>query len=413
MLNADQKKILLNAMHNCQGTNTYLDANLIAGFSCIKETNWKIGILMNYEKIIGPANKISDSIKDMNKEFEKDINSKIQMTILIVLIFLTIAVFAVFLVSRKVTDLIANPIKILDEGAHIIGAGDLNHKIVVNTNDELDDLAGSFNTMATNLKDHIEKVTQVTTDRERIKTELNVATTIQESMLPCVFPALPHRSDIDIHASMHPAKEVGGDFYDFFMLDENTLAFVIADVSGKGVSAALFMVIAKTLLKDHAQSGLTPSQVLEIVNNRLCESNGAGMFLTAFLGFVDLQTGKLTFANAGHNPPLIYRKGKGYEWLKTKPKFILAGFPDVKYKDEEDVLNKGDKIYLYTDGVTEALNPAAELYSDPRLLDALNEQGVGEKNPKETLEHMSQSIKTFVNGAEQSDDITMMLIELK
>ncbi len=242
----------------------------------------------------------------------------------------------------------------------------------------------------------------------RTEAEMGVASKIQQDMLPQISAGFNDRSDFTIHAMMNPAKEVGGDFYDFFFVDESKLAIVVADVSGKGVPAALFMVIAKTLIKDQALTGINPAQVLTKANNLLCESNGEGMFVTAFMAVLDLATGEFTYANAGHNLPLI-KQGERYEWLKARPGFVLAGMEDIVYRQASLQLNPGDKFFMYTDGVTEALNPAKELYSDPRLLETINK--AGDMSVKETLEFIHSDILSFANGADQADDITMLGIE--
>jgi sigma-B regulation protein RsbU (phosphoserine phosphatase) len=229
-------------------------------------------------------------------------------------------------------------------------------------------------------------------------------------MLPCIFPAFPDRAEFDIYASMLPAKEVGGDFYDFFLINENTLAVVIADVSGKGVPAALFMVIAKTLIKNSAQSGKSPREAFEAVNNTLYENNEAGMFVTVFMGYLDISTGKFTFVNAGHNPPLL-RSQERFDWLKTKPGFVLAGMEAMFYKQYEIVLNPGDELFLYTDGLTEAANNEDMLFGAPALLETANScQGLP---LKEFTISIKREIDKFVEGAEQADDITMLALKYK
>jgi sigma-B regulation protein RsbU (phosphoserine phosphatase) len=285
------------------------------------------------------------------------------------------------------------------------------------TGDELQDMAESFNRMVGALQDYMQNLETMTADRQRIATELDVATKIQTSMLPCIFPAFPERAEFDLYASMEPAKEVGGDFYDFFLVDDNTLAVVMADVSGKGVPAALFMVIAKTLIKNNAQNaskggaGKTPKEVFETVNNILCENNDANMFVTAFLGFLDIPTGTFTFVNAGHNPPLIKKAGGRFQWLKTKPGFILAGTEDIVYKQHETVLNKDDELFLYTDGITEAVNNKNELFSDPLLLETANRYI--DLPLKDFTESIKNEIDIFADGAEQADDITMLILRYK
>lgn len=279
------------------------------------------------------------------------------------------------------------------------------------SNDEIGDLTDSFNYMLEELDEYIDNLKNVTAEKERIGAELNVATKIQSSMLPCIFPPYPDRKEFDIFASMFPAKEVGGDFYDFFLIDDNHLCTVMADVSGKGVPAALFMVIAKTLIKNSAQSGLTPSEVFELVNNQLCENNEAGMFVTAFMAVLELSTKKLTYVNAGHNLPLLMRAGKSYEWLDAKPGFVLAGMEEMVYTEREISLEKGDMFFMYTDGVTEAVNRQYELFSDPRLKDTLNKYK--DCNHHDLLINIKKEIDVFANGADQADDITMLALKIK
>ena len=247
--------------------------------------------------------------------------------------------------------------------------------------------------------------------RQRIETELNVATQIQADMLPRIFPAFPERPEFDIYASMTPAKEVGGDFYDFFLVDDDHLALVIADVSGKGVPAALFMVVAKTLLKNAAQAGLSPAQALETANNQLCENNEAEMFVTAWLGIYEISTGKLTAANAGHEYPAIRHGGGGFELYKDRHGFVLAGMENARYREYELELAVGDALFLYTDGVAEATDGENALYGTGRLLSALDREP--DASPERLLQIVKRDIDRFVGDAPQFDDITMLAIQRK
>jgi serine phosphatase RsbU (regulator of sigma subunit) len=261
------------------------------------------------------------------------------------------------------------------------------------------------------LQIYIKNFAIVTADKERIAAELNVATQIQSGMLPTIFPAFPERDEFDIYAAMLPAKEVGGDFYDFFLINDKTLGIVIADVSGKGVPAALFMVIAKTLLKNNAQYGKSPSEVFESVNNLLCDNNEADMFVTCFMGFLDIESGKFTYVNAGHNPPLIMESGKSFEYLPTKRGFVLAGMSDITYTESSITLMPGDELFLYTDGVTEAQNKAGELFTEARLLETADRL---KDLPLNDFTHaMKKELDGFADGAEQADDITMLILKYK
>jgi phosphoserine phosphatase RsbU/P len=308
--------------------------------------------------------------------------------------------------------MVLNPVEKLSRfTTGIIKSGNFEkQKIEIGTGDEIEDLGQAFNFMVERLEDYIENLTAVTAEKERIGAELNVATHIQSSMLPCIFPAFPDRDELDIYATMTPAKEVGGDFYDFFMVDERHIAIVMADVSGKGVPAALFMVIGKTLIKDHTQPGRDLGEVFTEVNNILCESNDNGMFITAFEGVLDLVTGELRYVNAGHEKPFIYRKNGGYEAYKIPSGFVLAGLEDIKYQEQKVQLSIGDKIFQYTDGVTEAMDKNKQLYGMERLQHALNEKCL-DCNPEQTLRLVKEDIDAFVGDNDQFDDITMLCLE--
>ena len=253
------------------------------------------------------------------------------------------------------------------------------------------------------------KQAEAAKEAERISTELNVAHQIQTSMLPSIFPAFPEHDEFDIYASMTPAKEVGGDFYDFFMVDDRHLAVVIADVSGKGVPAALFMVIGKTLIKDHTQPGRELGSVFTEVNELLCQSNSEGLFITAFEGVLDLDTGDFVYVNAGHDAPFICRKDGSFEPLMVKPGFVLAGLEGTKFTEGKIKLSEGDKLFHYTDGVTEATNRNNELYGRGRMAIALEQAKT--KKPRDILASVKENIDAFVGEAPQFDDITMLCVE--
>ena len=279
-----------------------------------------------------------------------------------------------------------------------------------NTGDELYAVAEGFNRMVDDVYSHVERLTHLATDHERIAAELGIATQIQKGMLPCTFPAFPDREDFDIYATMQAAKEVGGDFYDFFFVDKHTLAVVIADVSGKGVPAALFMVIAKTLINNNARSENGPKEIFETVNNLLCENNDSCMFVTAFMGYYDLRTGRFVYVNAGHNPPLLKRADGDFRFLKGKPSLFLAGMENTTYREDEIVLGAGDVLYLYTDGVTEAMNSEHEMFSEERLFTVANRYK--DRSIRDLLSSINQEVKNFEDGMEQSDDITMLALKI-
>lgn len=245
----------------------------------------------------------------------------------------------------------------------------------------------------------------------KTEAELRIATNIQKSMLPCIFPAFPEREEFDVFATMNPAREVGGDFYDYFMVDDRHFAIVMADVSGKGVPAALFMVIGKTLIKDHTQPDKDLGEVFSEVNELLCESNSEGLFITAFEGVLDLVTGEFRYVNAGHEIPFICKKGETFQPYKIRAGFVLAGMEGMHYKCGSMQLEPGDKVFQYTDGVTEATNKDNELYGMQRLEKILCENK--DQSLSELLPRIKEDIDDFVGGAPQFDDITMLCMEFK
>jgi sigma-B regulation protein RsbU (phosphoserine phosphatase) len=389
------------------GVTTNSAGNYFA-FTPISSASWTLAIYVPAEDIIGPVIEMRNVIQTDTQKTSDDIRNAIMISIIIFIAAFAIIILSVMIFSNRFSRRLTEPLVTLREDVSIISGGNLAHRALTVTNDEIGDLATAFNDMTGSLQTYIANLTTITAEKERIGAELNVATQIQASMLPCIFPAFPDRPEFDIYGSMLPAKEVGGDFYDFFLIDNDRLAVVMADVSGKGVPAALFMVIAKTLIKNNAQYGKSPKEVFEIVNNMLCENNEAGMFVTAFMGFLDIPTGTFTYVNAGHNPPLIKRNGGDFEWLPTKPCFVLAGMDGMSYRQDEITLHPGDTLYLYTDGVTEAVNRDEALFSEQRLLDVANKHQTD--NLGEFLASIKTEIDLFADGAEQADDITMLVL---
>lgn len=283
-------------------------------------------------------------------------------------------------------------------------------KLSIRTGDEIENLACSIQKMEIDINKYIENLAKVTSEKERIGAELAIATQIQASMLPSIFPKFSDRTEFDISATMAPAKEVGGDFYDFFMVDNSHLAIVMADVSGKGVPAALFMVIGKTLIKDHTVPGRDLGEIFMKVNNMLCESNSEELFITAFEGVLNLVTGEFTYVNAGHEMPFLFQ-GECFEIYKVRPGFVLAGMENTRYRAGSMILKPGDKLFQYTDGVTEATNAEQKLYGMERLTNILNANKTA--SPKEILSAVRKDVDMFVGEAPQFDDITMLCLEYK
>lgn len=342
----------------------------------------------------------------------EEITNVVKTIIMIAVLILALMVLISFFYFKT---LILKPIDILENSTKNLVSDDLNSlnefNIDLHTNDEFEDLADSFKSMSNSLKKYIENLSKVTAEKERIGAELNVATKIQASMLPCIFPPFPNRDEFEIFASMNPAKEVGGDFYDFFMVDDKHLAFVVADVSGKGIPAALFMVIGKTLIKDHTTPDTDLGDVFSEVNNLLCEGNSEELFITAFEGVLNLETGELRYANAGHEMPFIMPPNGDFEFKKIPSAFVLAGMEDMKYKSGSMMLEEGTKIFEYTDGVTEATNAQNELFGMDRLGESLNRSK--SESTSMICANLKSDIDSFVKDAPQFDDITMLCVEFK
>ncbi len=274
---------------------------------------------------------------------------------------------------------------------------------------EVGELARSYMSMIRDLGKYVDNLQSVMAEKERINAELKLASDIQAHMLPCIFPPFPEHCEFDLYALMHPAKEVGGDFYDFFMIGEDKLALVVADVSGKGVPAALFMVITKTLIKNYTQMGNAPSEVFTTVNRLLCDGNDAGLFVTAWMGVLDINTGELTYVNAGHNPPLLKRANGEFEYLRERSGLVLAGMDNIKYRQSRLTVKPDDRLFLYTDGVTETTDTKQQLYGEQRLRDFLNSHT--HCDTEAMLRELRLSLQSFADGAPQFDDITMLLMD--
>lgn len=330
--------------------------------------------------------------------FSRDISVYITVFMEFV-VFGMLFIVVYFLIKKLVVDNMAK----INRSLAKITSGNLDTVVDVRTNEEFASLSDDINSTVLTLKRYIAEAAA------RIDKELEFAKTIQHSAIPTVFPPYPGHSEFDIYAAMDTAKEVGGDFYDFYFVGENKLGFLIADVSGKGIPAAMFMMTAKTIIKGYAESGKSVDEVFTIANEKLCESNEAGMFVTAWFGMLDLLTGKVAFVNAGHNPPLVRHKDSTFDYLKSKPSFVIAGMEGMKYRRNEFFLSPGDEIYLYTDGVTEATDSENRLYGEERLVRFLNTlHGL---SGEEICHAVKADVADFVGDAPQFDDITMLYLK--
>lgn len=387
------------------GDNAYYIA-----YAEIPSTNWILCMASPLNEVVKPAIAIHEKI---SKNTSTIIGSVVNVTFLVIQVCIVISALIFLVISLlvgKFTKKIIDPLKKLEQDVNRISQGNLSLRTLVKTDDEIGNLALSFNDMAESLQKYITDLKEATAKEERIASELNVATKIQVSSLPSEYP---NCDEYEIFATMNPAKEVGGDFYDFFKIDDTHLGLVIADVSGKGVPAALFMMISKTLVETQCKlnTTLSPGQILTTVNNQLCEHNSEDMFVSVWLGIFDITTGSLTASNAGHEFPAIKRANGNFEIFEDKHGFVLGGMPEMKYKEYKLELQKGDRLFVYTDGVAEANNINNELYGTDRMVTALNKYK--DNNLQDLLKNMRVDIDEFVKEAPQFDDITMLCMEYR
>ncbi|MCR4922793.1 MAG: PP2C family protein-serine/threonine phosphatase [Lachnospiraceae bacterium] len=281
----------------------------------------------------------------------------------------------------------------------------------INTNDEIENLSIAMKDMEKDLVDYEKSLTNITAEKERIRMELSLATRIQLNMLPNVYPAFPDRSEFDIYAFMHPAREVGGDFYDYFLIDEDHLCLFIADVSGKGIPAALFMMASMIIIANNAMLGKNPGEILKNTNDAICSNNKNEMFVTVWLGILEISSGVMKMANAGHEYPALSDKNGHFEFYKTKHGVVIGGLEGSTYTEDVINMKPGEKLFLYTDGAPEATNSENEMYGMKRLLNALNK--TSNSSTRNTVEVVKNDINNFVNDAEQFDDLTLMCFEYR
>ncbi|MBO7711098.1 MAG: serine/threonine-protein phosphatase [Lachnospiraceae bacterium] len=340
-----------------------------------------------------------------------------QIIFAVLIMGLLLALIPVIVTVRKV----AYPIRALASGARQLvekkkesetTETSIFSNMKISSNDEVGVLYTSLTQMESDINTYTRDLVSMTAENERIRTEMDLASSIQESQLPNVFPPFPERSEFEIYASMKPAKSVGGDFYDFFMVDQDHIALVMADVSGKGTPAALFMMIARMLIKNNAEDGAGPAEVLAQVNRQLIKDNDAQMFVTVWIGILDLQTGDGLASNAGHEYPAVRRSGGRYEFVRDTHSLPVAAFDGLEFSEYPFHLNEGDSIFVYTDGVTEARKPDhGAFFGEKRLLDTLNREP--DAGPQKLIENVMADLSAFIDGAEQYDDITMLSLLYK
>ena len=379
----------------------------------ISVVGWAMISILSEETANRPASMLQDSFRDIETEavqIYRSRNGKARIAIIITILTLLVALGAAAILQGGK---IVKPLNAMTERISGMGEDELEFTMedTYRTGDEIEILADSFARLSRKTIDYVEQVRSVTAEKERIGAELNMAAAIQSSMLPHDFPPFPNRTEFDLYASMDPAKEVGGDFYDFFLIDDDHLGIVMADVSGKGVPAALFMMVSKVILQSVAMLGGSPESILTKTNEAICSNNQVDMFVTVWVGILEISTGKLTAANAGHEYPVLMRAGGNFELFKDKHGFVIGGMEGVKYRQYELQLNPGDKLFLYTDGVPEATDADKNLFGTERMIEALNKSKNGD--PKEILHGVREAVDSFVKEAEQFDDLTMLCLDYK
>ena len=338
----------------------------------------------------------------------------LNMICLLALLTAILSVILIRITSKTVTEPICSLSSaarqfVEDDQSGEMRERDIFRPIQINSNDEIGDLSHSLAIMERDMNAYLRDLLTISAEKQRLVTELSLATRIQEDMLPNVFPAFPERRDFDIYASMTAALEVGGDFYDYFLVDDSHLCMVMADVSGKGIPAALFMMATKIILASNARMGLSPAEVLTKANNVICANNREEMFVTVWLGVLDLTTGLLTAANAGHEYPVLRQPDGQFQLYKDKHSFVIGGLDGITYKEYQLQLEPGSKLFLYTDGLPEATNADMQLFGVERMLAVLNDHL--EAPPEQLLSSMHSAVDQFVQQADQFDDLTMLCME--
>ena len=392
---------------NIDGKNYY------AVGSPLKMINWAVLSFVEKDITEQPTALMREEYDRINNNatvsYEKGTYYSKQTTLVMTAVLLILGSAAALFVAGRIVRPIESMTNDITEGGKT--GKPFEMKDIYRTKDEIEVLAEAFDDLSKKARQYIIDITRITKEKERIDTELELARKIQADMLPNIYPAFPDRPEFDIYATMTPAKEVGGDFYDFFLIDDDHLGMVIADVSGKGVPAALFMMMVKILIKNYAMQGDSPAQALEQTNTAICQKNDEEMFVTVWFGIMQISTGRIIAANAGHEYPIIRRATGDYEVFKDVHGFVVGGLEGIKYKEYEMQLEKGGTLFIYTDGVPEATNADSKLFGTERLVTAMNKYE--NCDPVELLTNIKKEIDSFVGEADQFDDLTMLGVTRK
>ncbi|MBR5338078.1 MAG: SpoIIE family protein phosphatase [Lachnospiraceae bacterium] len=382
-----------------------------AAYGYMRSYGWEQIIFVSVKEVMEPTDELLAQMNDVSVNVMKEQNSEVSKSALIAMIILIIILAAGIIIVSETAKRRALPLAGMADQVHQLSGDNMTFEVKdeYKTGDEIQVLAESFGALTHKMKDYVNEMVTIMSEKERVNTELSLATKIQADMLPSKFPAFPDRSEFNIYASMTPAKEVGGDFYDFFFAGDDRLAMVMADVSGKGVPAAMFMMMAKTMIQSQLVAHYDAKTVLENVNNIICSNNREKMFVTVWVGILDLKTGVMIASNAGHEYPIFKEPGGRFEIIKDKHGFVIGGKKNMKYTNYEIEMKPGSKLFVYTDGVPEAMNSQNELFGMERTVNALNM--VPDSSPEEILAGVDNAVRDFVGGAEQFDDLTMLCIE--
>ena len=380
-------------------------------YSPVELVGWSLVYIIPEKTVLAPNEKLLATLKESHNDEYSAIQKLIKRALVRMFGMIVAMAIITVIASNILSKHLVKPITLLTDKVHNLEGENLDFEWNENTGDEIQELATSFGQMTDRMKTYISDIQRATAEKERIGAELNLATQIQASMLPHDFPPFPDRPEFDIYAMMDPAREVGGDFYDFFLIDDDHLGLVMADVSGKGIPAALFMMISKVILQSCAMLGQSAAETLNKTNEALSSSNQTEMFVTVWFGILEISTGRLSCANAGHEYPAIKRADGSFEIFKDKHGFVIGGMEGIKYKEYEIQLEHGDKLFVYTDGVPEATNADVKMFGPERMLQALNKDM--NAGPEQILTNVRDAVSEFVGDAEQFDDLTMMCVEFK
>lgn len=409
--NESNAQIKDNIFNKQYGTDVieYRGRQIYVSHQKLSEQGWIVLAYVAMDEAVAPSLMIKENIINLADNSVISVTQYVLLVVILVMFVLIVVLVITYIFGNIISKKITRPIVTLTDNVKEISHGNLKFNYDIKTDDEIQDLADAFRNMTTELDEHMSKMQDELKEKERRRAELEIAKKIQMSILPKDFASFTNAMEFEISATIRAAKGVAGDFYDFFMVDKDHLAIVIADVSGKGVPAALFMMITKSLIDNRTKQCMTAGEILTEVNKELCASNEAGMFVTAFLGILNIRTGEFQYSNAGHMPPLIYRYKRGFEWLYVTTNLFLAGMDDTEYKTDRAVLGSGDMILLYTDGVTEAVNTDKKQFGKDGLYNLIGKFAAEHMTLDEIIALIMEDIDEFAMGVEQKDDITMLI----